>query len=199
MPVTRRGLRLVTAAIVGPILVVLAVVNWSRLQATVNTATSGGDTTIEVPTNAMSPTIQKGDSLAVSTEEPFQLQVGDVVTTPLPGEAASGGTTLKRIIAIGPADVTIADGRVLVDGKAIDEPYLEPGTMTEAPSRAILACEPALPCHVPEGSFWGMGDNRRESADSRIFGPLPLDQVDGVVLAIVAPSNRTGEIAGSPE
>jgi signal peptidase I len=196
VPLSRRGLIVVLAVIVLAAVGIAVVVNRTRIEGAVNTATAGGDETLTVPSEAMQPTLDVGDAVAVSTAEPFDLAVGDVVVTGIPGPSESKAT-FKRIIAIGPAEVVMADGEVLVNGTTIEEAYLTPGTVTEPSPRGVLTCAPAAPCQVPAGSFWGMGDNRRTSMDSRTFGPIPLDEVEGVVLAILSPSDRAGPIAGS--
>ncbi len=188
---------MVASLVVLAAVVVGVAVSWPRLQAASNTTVSGGDKTSKVPSEAMTPTLAVGDSVSVSTAKPFNLAVGDVVTTGVPGQSAST-TTFKRIVAIGPADVAFSGGKVLVNGTAIDEPYLAAGTLSEGPRNGFQhGCPPASPCHVPAGSYWGMGDNRQNSKDSRTFGPISLDQVDGVLVAIVAPSERAGKIAGT--
>ena len=72
-------------------------------------------------------------------------------------------------------------GRVLVDGKRLVEPYLPPGTST-----ATFA-----PTVVPAGRLWVMGDNRSNSEDSRVFGPIRRSTVVGRAVVRVWPVQRT--------
>jgi signal peptidase I len=197
MPTSRRGHAAVASLIVVAAVAVLVAVNWPRLQKAMNTAASGGDKTYSVPSEAMKPTLDVGDSVSVSTDRPFNLAVGDVVTTGVPDRPAST-KVFTRIVAIGPAEVVFSGGKVLVNGNAIDEPYLAAGTLTEGPRNGFQhGCPPASPCHVPEGSYWGMDDYRQNSRDSRYIGPISLDLVDGVLLSVVAPPERAGKIAGT--
>src|SRR5699024_5662803 len=72
---------------------------------------------------------------------------------------------VKRVIAVGGQTVggCSPEGDLLVDGEPLDEPYLnEPPD----PSRDALNCAFG-PVTVPEDSYWVMGDNRNNSADSR--------------------------------
>ncbi|HEY5855584.1 MAG TPA: signal peptidase I [Aldersonia sp.] len=113
---------------------------------------------------------------------------------------------VKRVIATGGQTVECCDdqGRVLVDGKPLDEPYVvddfpfTPGSLT---------CDTAMksgrcfgPVTVPEGNLWVMGDNRNNSADSRyhvgdsLQGTVPVENVRGKAVFIVLPPSRMGVI-----
>lgn len=84
---------------------------------------------------------------------------------------------IKRVIAVGGDTVEGEDGRVFVNGEAVDEPYLDPGTETSSFG----------PVDVPEGMIFVMGDNRGNSDDSRNFGPVPTDTVLGRAFLLIWP------------
>ena len=91
---------------------------------------------------------------------------------------------IKRVIALEGDTVEIADNHVLVNGEAIAEPYLTEGaTMADLPERTI-----------PDGQIWVMGDNRNESSDSRVFGPVEVDDVVGHALVRIWPLDRIGDL-----
>ena len=89
---------------------------------------------------------------------------------------------IKRVIATGGETLEIRDSRVFVDGVAIDEPYLRPGSHMEAFG----------PVTVPAGEVFVMGDNRNQSEDSRRFGTIPVDDIIGRAFVRVWPPSRWG-------
>jgi signal peptidase I len=105
---------------------------------------------------------------------------------------------VKRVIATGGQTVQCCDaeGRVTVDGKPLDEPYIFENTPIE--SRAFG------PVTVPEGRLWVMGDHRSASADSkahigdRYGGTIGVDDVIGKAAVIVWPVSRF-DLLDSPD
>jgi len=97
---------------------------------------------------------------------------------------------VKRVVAVGGQTVQCCDpeGRVLVDGEPVDEPYIVTNNPLE--SRSFE------PITVPEGRLWVMGDNRAGSADSRSHrsdrysGTVAVDDVIGKGAVIVWPFSR---------
>ncbi|MGW4484276.1 signal peptidase I [Amycolatopsis sp. NPDC004368] len=104
---------------------------------------------------------------------------------------------VKRVIAVGGQTVQCCDSqnRVIVDGKALDEPYIH----WENPDHAMQ--DPFPPVKVPQGALWVMGDNRNNSADSRYqgnggaSGAVPVDDVIGKARIIVFPPSRWGGVS----
>ncbi|MFN8077013.1 MAG: signal peptidase I [Kineosporiaceae bacterium] len=92
---------------------------------------------------------------------------------------------IKRVIGL-PGDTVACDtqDRVTVNGVAIDETYLKPGSRTcdVWTDRKVV---------VPEGHLWVMGDNRNDSGDSRFRGPIPQDNVVGKAFVLVWPLDRS--------
>jgi signal peptidase I len=98
------------------------------------------------------------------------------------GISSPDSALIKRVIAVGGETIEIRDNRVLVDGTAIDEPYIG----DDARMRDFG------PTDVPEGYVFVMGDNRAPggSHDSRAFGPVPEDDIVGRAFVIVWPASR---------
>ena len=95
---------------------------------------------------------------------------------------------VKRVIAVGGQTVQCCDdqGRVTLDGQPLDEPYIfEDSPLTEGPSGRVFG-----PVTIPEGELWVMGDHRSNSSDSRVHGPIGVDDVIGKASVIVWPLSR---------
>lgn len=142
--------------------------------------------------SSMSPTVDEGEIVVALKGSDFEC--GDVVVL-----SYNNKLLVKRVIA-GPSQwVDIdANGNVYVDGKLIDEPYLQ--------EKAYGDCTIELPYQVPDGRFFVMGDNRVTSQDSRnsIVGCIADEQIIGKAFLRVWPLDKlsrlnTNEDYGSQE
>jgi signal peptidase I len=90
---------------------------------------------------------------------------------------------VKRIIAVGGQTVQCrTDNGLTVDGKRLDEPYLDPATMMADPIVYPCLGSEFGPVTVPQGRLWVMGDNRTHSADSRAHcASTPAGMAKGVL------------------
>lgn len=103
-----------------------------------------------------------------------------------------GNHLIKRIVGM-PGDHVACctpDGKLTVNDKPLNEPYLHPGDSTDQVQFDVA---------VPEGRLWVMGDHRSDSRDSRfqvgdgdmgMVGSVPIDNVVGRAFAVVWPLNR---------
>ena len=83
--------------------------------------------------------------------------------------------SVKRVIALPGETVRLHPDGVYVDEVRIYEPYLPPGTTTgPGPDGYYLFT-------IPENCYFVMGDNRRYSADSRHYGPIHLNAIEGLI------------------
>ena len=140
-----------------------------------------------VPTGSMLPTIQLNDQvLANKFVYDFRKpERPDIVVLDDPtGEV---GTLIKRVIAVGGQTVDLQNGKVVVDGKPLDETYTH-----GQPSDPLMGSTIKFPVKIPVGSIWVMGDNRTQSQDSRWFGPVPLSSIHGQAFFIYWPLARFG-------
>jgi signal peptidase I len=88
---------------------------------------------------------------------------------------------IKRVIGL-PGDTITCDGKVIRNGKRLDEQYLDPGVTT-------TGCQKTT---VKPGELYVMGDNRTNSQDSRVFGPIQRSDVVGRAFVRIWPLNHTG-------
>lgn len=95
---------------------------------------------------------------------------------------------IKRVIGLPGERVTIKDGKVYVDGRILDEPYLQPGVVTD---NGKGYCIDLI---VPENTVFAMGDNRSQSTDCRCFGCIPLEKIESKVWIRIWPLNLFGGV-----
>jgi signal peptidase I len=113
-------------------------------------------------------------------------QRGDIVVFTAPSAAArqcqTGGTFVKRVVGLPGEQLSSRYGRVLVDGRPLDESaYLRGGVVTSL-----------APTRVPRDAYFVMGDNRGDSCDSRAWGAVPRRNVIGRVDLTYWPPTRLG-------
>jgi signal peptidase I len=112
---------------------------------------------------------------------------GDIVvfeTPPAVEQHCSGGgdVFVKRLIGLPGDRIRERTGRVFVNGKPLVEGYIASGNRDTRSGR----------WNVPPGGYFFMGDNRKDSCDSRDWGPVPEDNLIGPVFAVYWPPQRIG-------
>lgn len=159
-----------------------------------------------IPSESMVPQLQVNDRIVVSRlayhlHDPRR---GDIVVFASPGPkttvdsdpvlkkaargllqavgvmAPSTEDFVKRVIALPGETVDGHNGQVFINGKLLVEPYLPHGTVTSDFG----------PVKVPAGRVWVMGDNRPNSADSRVFGPIRESSIVGRAIVKVWPFSQ---------
>ena len=95
---------------------------------------------------------------------------------------------IKRVIAIPGEHIQIKDGKVYINGEEFKEDYLSEDVITKPEDGQFIDLI------VPEGTVFVMGDNRGHSADSRRFGCVPYDKIEGKVVLRFWPLNVFGTI-----
>lgn len=134
----------------------------------------------QIEQHSMETTLLPGQYVLVDKLTPHWAPYirGDVVVIrPPAGEGDGNGTPfIKRVIGVAGDRIDLQDGKVLVNGTQLDEPYLfeedgkaqptEPQTGTSSWS-------------VADGQLFVLGDHRAVSEDSRTFGLIPIDSVIG--------------------
>jgi signal peptidase I len=151
-----------------------------------------------IPSSSMEPTLQCAkpasgcqarfsdrviaNRLAYRFRDPHR---GEIVVFTAPPAAASrcseGGTFVKRLIGLPGEVVSERDGYVYVDGRKLDEPYIQQSRRDR---------ETQSWPRVPKGQYFMMGDNRVDSCDSRQWGTVPRENLVGPVLVTYWPLDR---------
>lgn len=147
-----------------------------------------------VPTASMEDTIPT-NSLLISWQLPYVIadpspKHGDVVTF---WSEEENKLLVKRVIGLGGDEIDISGGYVYRNDELLEEPYLrEPGG-TSAHSTSVY--------QVPEGHMFMMGDNRRNSLDSRLWKDpyAPVEAVNAKVLLCIPLKKAAGWMIGGRE
>ncbi|MGN1418790.1 MAG: signal peptidase I [Acutalibacteraceae bacterium] len=147
---------------------------------------------VGVEGTSMVPTLNDGDWLIVSAYDRTP-SYGQVVIITQPN--AFNEPIVKRVIATEnqTVDINFNTGEVTVDGKVLDEPYINNETLN---NEGI-----DFPLTVPEGCVFVMGDNRQGSTDSRsdMVGFIRNEYIMGVAkLKIFSVDEATGKMRLNP-
>ncbi|NDD03750.1 MAG: signal peptidase I, partial [Proteobacteria bacterium] len=158
-----------------------------------------------VSSDSMIPNLFQGDLIFVS-KSAFSLRLpfssfelvrfktpkrSEVVAFSVPDQGF--GTYIKRVVAIGGDRVEIKDGALWVNGEKASYVYLDENSYenglkeswSTGMNYSVLAPEEKMkdygPIDVPADHFFALGDNRKESLDSRFWGPVPYSCLKGKV------------------
>lgn len=138
--------------------------------------------TFQVVGPSMLPTLQIGDVTLVTRGYDRPLR-GDIVIVNIDelGAQHSGGDLIKRVVAVPGDSVEVRSGRAFINGRP------EQGVYRLELAEGDLSFP--LTKLGPDEVFV-LGDNRPDSADSRVFGPVSVQYIRGKVRAIIAPIHR---------
>jgi signal peptidase I len=134
-----------------------------------------------IPSPSMETTLMEGDRVLVNrvVYHFHPPRRGDVVVFHPPGEISTD-PFIKRVVAVAGDTISVHDGMLYLNGVAQDEPYVN-----EYPIEGDYPETTIQP-----GYIWAMGDNRNNSGDSRVFGPVSLKSIMGEAFAVYWPLNR---------
>ena len=137
-----------------------------------------------IPSPSMNPTLLEGDRILVNklSYNLHSVNRGDLVVFSAQEETGGEDDLIKRVIGLPGEFVTVGDGKMEINGGLLLEPYLPFGTVINpfaTPVNCVNRLEETSGCRVPGDHVFVMGDNRSNSRDSRYFGPVPIEDIEG--------------------
>jgi signal peptidase I len=122
---------------------------------------------VRVEGKAMSPALNEGDKILL-WKQFSELQRGDIVCHYYPLDTSK--SYIKRIVGLPGETVEVREGRVYINGNVLDEPYMQADNFSQ---------DTVEPTVVPANHYYVLGDNRRNSSDSRLWGAVARKLVYG--------------------
>ena len=148
---------------------------------------------VKVEGTSMLPRLHDGERIFVNKLVYYdipELERGDIVVFWFPDEPSK--SYIKRVIGLPGEVVHACDNHVMIDGRALDEPYLDPQrnvnrySLGRPSGESQMMCEPRMGCqgcvYVKPYHYFVMGDNRDNSSDSRSWGLVPEKYIYGKAL-----------------
>lgn len=149
-------------------------------------------TPVVVKGHSMDPTLADGERVIALKNT--KVNRFDIVTFPAPDDPKKN--YIKRVIGLPGETVEVKDDVLYIDGKEINEPYLDEfkSQLTDGePLTYDFTLEQVTGQKtVPEGEYFVMGDNRRNSKDGRMIGFIEKKDISGDVKFVLWPLNRFG-------
>lgn len=148
-------------------------------------------TPFKIPTGSMNPTLKPGDKIFVNRliyrfRKP---QRGDVIVFRYPEDPSRD--FIKRLVASGGETIEIADGKVIINGEAVNYPEIFQQINYE--NRGAYGALDAQ-ITIPEDCYFVLGDNSGSSRDSRYWGFVPRKLLLGRAFVIWWPPWRMSKI-----
>lgn len=151
----------------------------------------------EVVGKSMVPTLESGDRLILNRLG--ELDRFDVVVFPAPDTDTDSDNEeyVKRIIGIPGDEITYYKDDLFINGQLVEEHYLESLKAADSESQvtndfSLLDIPGSTSAVVPPESYFVLGDNRQVSKDSRMFGFVPEDEIEGTSSLRIWPFDKIG-------
>jgi len=150
--------------------------------------------------HSMNPTLQDGESL-------FEYKLGYLFGEPKRGDIVifeyqkqkgvwdkwlpfydpSEQDYIKRVIAVPGEIIDIRENSVFINNKKLIEPYIKGITIQLTQESGINF---KYPYTVKNGEVFCLGDNRQESKDSRVIGPVKINTIRGRAVGVIVPLDK---------
>ena len=141
----------------------------------------------KIPTGSMIPTFMVGDRIFVDkiSYRFHPPERGDIIVFKYPLDKKKD--FVKRLAGLPDETLEIRDGRLLINGKVIEDP---PFSNYYYYNRQDWDYGKPAPIHVPGSAYFVLGDNSSQSSDSRNWGFVPKKNLVGKAFFIWWPPNR---------
>ena len=143
----------------------------------------------QVSGHSMEQTLHDGEHLFLFPQG--KIERYDIVVFPDP--RGSGDSYVKRLIGLPGDTIEVKQDQLYINGVAVPEPYLEPqkSQSGEQPFTQDFSLWDTIGFdRIPKGYYFVMGDNRPESGDSRQFGLVPMNSIQGEADFVYFPTNQ---------
>ena len=148
-----------------------------------------------IPSGSMIPTLQIQDRILVEKITPRINQAlkkhskrNTIVIFKPPKSLteagySDGSALIKRVVGLPGDKIEVAKGKLYLNETEVNEPWIKEQIQYEM-----------KPITVPKASLWVLGDNRNNSLDSHLWGPLPEKNLIGTALRRYWPLKKIGPI-----
>lgn len=106
------------------------------------------------------------------------------------GRSVQHDDLIKRVVGLPGETVAIRSCNVFIDDKLLEESYLPKRDLEQTDLVARCRQPEMAPVEVPEGQVFVLGDNRPQSMDSRVFGPVDKKSIVGRAFVVIWPISR---------
>ena len=148
-----------------------------------------------IPSGSMLPTLQVQDKILIEKIRPrllkklhHNLNYDEIIVFSPPQSLIDSGydsrsDLIKRLVGLPGDTIEVSGGNLIRNQELINEPWLNGEIQYEM-----------NPVKVPEHQIWVLGDNRNNSLDSHIWGPLPEEKIVGTAIFRYWPLQNLGPI-----
>lgn len=134
-------------------------------------------TPVKVNGTSMMTTLEHGDTMILNK---IGMKINDIKRFQIVVIDTHDSYLIKRVIGLPGESIEYKDGKLLINDKEIKDPYYKDNTLDFDKVK------------IPKNYYFVMGDNRANSIDSRILGPISKNDITGTTKLIIFPISNIG-------
>ena len=134
-------------------------------------------TPIKVNGTSMNDTLQHGDTMILNK---IGMKINGIKRFDIVVIETADSYLIKRVIGMPGESIEYKDGKLYINDKEYKDPYYKDNTLDFEKTK------------IPKGYYFVMGDNRGDSIDSRIIGPVKKEDILGTTKLIIFPISDMG-------